>query len=55
MPRYLSLGSIPQKRHTAHRTSRATRTRASTTRKSSARTGFAGPIASSTTSGRRRA
>ena len=55
MPHYRQLGSMPPKRHTAHRPSPATAARASTTRKSSPRPASVAPTASSITCGRRRA
>ena len=55
MPSYRTMGSLPRKRHIAHRTSPAIATRASTTKKSSPRPASAGPTASPITCGRRRA
>ena len=54
MPYYQRLGSIPRKRHTAHRVSPGYRNEASITRRSSRRRASAGRTASSITSGRRR-
>ena len=56
MPPYLRLGSIPpQAAHRPPPRARASRARGSTTKKSSPSPGSAGPTASSTTCGRRRA